>query len=204
MTGPVKPGRLVCVVGPSGAGKDTLIDAACAARPEIVRARRIITRPADAGGENHDAVDTAEFAARARSGQLLFMWQAHGLSYGISRDVLDHLRTGRTVLFNGSRMALPDMCRTCPDLRVLLVTADPETLAQRLLNRGRETETEIRNRLKRSTYRLPDGIAHDVIRNDGPPEIARDRILAALADRGLSQKQNNPAVGIADPGTGCE
>jgi ABC-type glutathione transport system ATPase component len=37
-------GRLFAVVGPSGAGKDTLIDAGRAARPDLLIVRRVITR----------------------------------------------------------------------------------------------------------------------------------------------------------------
>lgn len=59
-------GRLVLVVGPSGAGKDTLIDYARSrleADPDFHFARRVITRPPSVG-EDHESVDVEEFRSR--------------------------------------------------------------------------------------------------------------------------------------------
>ena len=76
-------GRLIAVVGPSGVGKDTIMRAMIAARPGLRRVRRVITRPADPGGEGHEAVSEAEFAARLRDGGFALHWRAHGLRYGV-------------------------------------------------------------------------------------------------------------------------
>ncbi|MEQ8195988.1 MAG: hypothetical protein RIB59_16025, partial [Rhodospirillales bacterium] len=57
-------GSLILVVGPSGAGKDTLIDEVrkrFADEEKIVFARRCITRPPDAGGEDHVYLSRDDF-----------------------------------------------------------------------------------------------------------------------------------------------
>ncbi len=177
---PATPGRLIAVVGPSGAGKDTLIDAARAARPDLVIVRRVITRPADAGGEDFDGIAPADFARRREAGDFALSWDAHGLSYGIPARYLGEVRAGRTVIFNGSRAALPAALAAAPDLRVILVTAPVATLAARLAARGREPLAGIAARLGRAGFALPPGIAATEVVNDGPLATGLARFLAAL------------------------
>ncbi|GEM_PF-40634 len=171
-------GHLIAVVGPSGAGKDALIDAALAARPDLRRVRRVITRPADAGGEDHEAVDEAEFDRRRMRGAFAFHWKAHGLSYAIPHSALAPLNEGRLVIFNGSRAALAAAKAYNPSLAVVVITASDETLAQRLAARGRETRDEIAARLARGRFPAPPG-AH-IVENDRDLTTGVARFLAAL------------------------
>ncbi len=62
------PGRIFAIVGPSGAGKDTLIEAARRARPDLHIVRRVVTRPAEAGGEPYEGVTEEEFLRRRQAG----------------------------------------------------------------------------------------------------------------------------------------
>ncbi|MGQ0565656.1 MAG: phosphonate metabolism protein/1,5-bisphosphokinase (PRPP-forming) PhnN [Gemmobacter sp.] len=169
---------IFAVVGPSGAGKDTLIAGALAARPDLRLVRRVITRPTQAGGEDYDGVTEAEFAARKARGDFALDWQAHGLHYGIPAA---QVAGPGDVIFNGSRAALPAAQARFPDLVVILVTAPDAVLAARLAARGRETAEVIRDRLSRAAFRLPPGVAATTVLNDTTPEAGIARMLAALA-----------------------
>ena len=165
---------LICVVGPSGAGKDTLLDAArreLAGDPRFRFVRRVITRPADAGGEDHEAVTAAEFAQR----DFALQWRAHGLRYGIPAEAIED---GVAVVASVSRTVIAGAAGRHV-VRVIEVTAPPEGLAARLASRGRESVADIAARLARNVA-LPPGIAVETVVNDGSLEAGIARFVAAL------------------------
>ncbi|KGJ04827.1 ribose 1,5-bisphosphokinase [Paracoccus halophilus] len=166
----------VAVVGPSGAGKDTLIAAALAARPDLSPLRRVITRPADSGGEDFEGVSPGEFARMRAEGRFLLDWQAHGLSYGLPRDAF----YGGPKLINLSRRILPRAAAALPGLRVIHVSARPEILAQRLAARGREDAAQIAARIARDVGDLPLDLPVIHIDNSTTIEAATADFLAAL------------------------
>ena len=169
---------LVLVVGPSGAGKDSLLDAARAALADDPRyrfVRRAITRPAEAGGEAHEALTAAEFAAR----NFALRWRAHGLDYGIPEDIEADLASGRIVIANVSRAVIADAASRFP-VRVIAVTAPAAILAARLAGRGRETAADIAARLARDVT-LPDGVPVETVMNDLTLADGVARFLAALS-----------------------
>lgn len=168
---------LVLVVGPSGAGKDTLLAAArarLAGDPRIRFVRRVITRPAEAGGEDHEAVTEAEFSSRDHALQ----WTAHGLHYGIPADIATDLAQGRVVVANVSRGVIAEAAARFPT-RVVEVTAPPHILAARLAARGREDAEDVARRLTRIVS-LPDGIDVRRVVNDGTLDDGIARFMAAL------------------------
>ncbi len=173
-------GRLIAVVGPSGAGKDSVIAGLVAARPGLAAIRRAITRAPEAGGESYDALTPEEFAARKAAGEFALSWGAHGLYYGIPRTALAPLEEGRDLLCNLSRGVLTTAAQTVPRLTVLHITASPATLARRLAARGRESEADIADRLSRQTDPLRDGLDIITVANDGPLQQTVTAASAAL------------------------
>ena len=136
-----------------------------AAMPQVHLARRLITRPAHNDSEDYDSVTDTDFAVLRQAGHFLFHWQAHGLFYGVPASVLHRVGSGATVLFNGSRTALPAMRQIYPDLRVFVIAVSPDVIAERLHKRGRETASEITKRLQRQVD-FTDQTA-EIINNDG-------------------------------------
>jgi ribose 1,5-bisphosphokinase len=180
-------GRLFVVVGPSGAGKDTLLAGATARRPDLHWARRVITRPAAAGGEPYEAETPEGFARRLGQGEFALHWQAHGLDYGVPARELAPRRSGRDVVMNGSRGAIGAILAAIPKARVIVVTAPPALLAARLAARSRETAADVAARLSRAGFDLPQGLAAEVVMNDASPEQGIARLLALLSPADLQQ-----------------
>src|SRR5258708_19895881 len=113
LKGGIGRGRLMLVVGPSGAGKDTLISlarAACADDGTIVFARRVVTREATAS-EDNEQVSLEAFQQSCADSAFAMHWEAHGHSYGLPRAIVDDIRAGRTVVANVSRTVVQAMRR---------------------------------------------------------------------------------------------
>lgn len=172
---------LILVVGPSGAGKDTLMDGArarLAGDPKFVFATRDITRPRDAGGEAHNQVSIEEFEARRAQGTYALHWGAHGLFYGIPIGIEADLAAGRTVIANVSRGVLTQAAARY-NTTVLSITAPIETLAARLAARGRESREDIARRLAREMT-LPAGLNVATVSNDSTVETGVARVVEII------------------------
>jgi ribose 1,5-bisphosphokinase len=176
-------GRLVYVIGPSGAGKDSII-AYARQRLEADRhvfARRYITRPADSGGEDHIAITRTDFERDCGAGRFALSWRGNGLGYGVGTEVDPWLDSGRHVILNGSRGYLSSAAARYPTLLPVLITIDPAVLRQRLAARGRESPAEIEARIQRALEL--DAIDHPglaVIANNGPLAEAGEAFVALL------------------------
>ena len=170
-------GTFVAVVGPSGAGKDSVIDVVrkrFAAELSVVFPRRIITRP-DGPGEDHRAVTDTEFAELANVGAFALAWRAHGLDYGIGIEVAAQVADGAVAVVNVSRTVLAVLPQRFPRFAVVRVTVSDEVRRARLAQRGREDHTAVVARLARPDP-APDHLIHLEIVNDGTVEEAGARL----------------------------
>jgi ribose 1,5-bisphosphokinase len=172
-------GRLIYVVGPSGAGKDTVLSWVkqhLTGGAPVMFARRAITRPAFPGGEAHLPMTPEEFFAAQAHGDFAMSWRANGQCYGIGAEIRIWLASGLTVVVSGSREYLPNAMRDFPDLEVAVITAPQSVLRTRLQSRGRESGPIIEQRLNRQFALPPARVSLEVV-NDGDPAHAGRALL---------------------------
>lgn len=187
-------GVLILVVGPSGVGKDTLLDGArraFAGNKRFEFPQRYITRPAAYGGEAHIPVSNETFDDMKRDGKFALHWSAHGFQYGISADVLDRMARGVAVIVNVSRTVIAPARAQIAPMHAVYITASSEVIAARLKVRGRESSAQIQERARRDVGGVPEDAISFV--NDRPVSES----IAAFTDL-LAELAGNPhkAAGI--------
>lgn len=171
----IGPGVFVPVVGPSGAGKDSVMDFArdaFAQNGRIHFARRVITRPASPEAEDHDTLSEDDFRAAQRRGVFALSWGSHGLLYGIPSEVDDLICNRGVVIANLSRASVAEAKTRYANVMPVLITVSPHIMALRLAARGRESAADIKARIARNTsYSAFDEDCHP-IDNSGELEEA--------------------------------
>ena len=171
-------GTLFLIVGPSGAGKDTLMLAArneLEADEHFIFPKRVVTRAASET-EDNQGIDAASFDAQERAGAFALSWRAHGNAYGVPRSIEACLERGEHVVINVSRDVIAEARAKFKPCKVVLVTAKPDVLAARLKSRGRESEGDIAERLARERQVVADAS----IDNSGTESAGATFFVAAL------------------------
>ena len=180
--------NLFYVIGASGSGKDSLMNYARNNMPDdapVLFAHRYITRPADAGGENHVALSTREFERRKELGCYAMHWFSHETHYGIGKEINTWLSHDLDVVVNGSRGFLQEATELFPNLVPVLISVDPVILSDRLYARGRESSDQIRKRLIQA-IELEKDVKHNQllkIENNSSISEAGNQLLNAILNR---------------------
>ena len=188
--------KLIYVMGPSGVGKDSLLNwlrshvQTLQPKPALHFARRTITRAAGDATEDHEAIGQEDFAKLAQEGAFALHWQAHGLYYGVRRTEMTD-RSG-WVIVNGSRAYVQEARERCPGMTVLHVSAPENLVRQRLLSRQRETADEVEARVLRSqtaAVDLADGDLH-IVKDGSLVESEAALLLLLQSHTGLQLLQS--------------
>jgi ribose 1,5-bisphosphokinase len=178
-TGKIGPGRLILVVGPSGAGKDTLLGlarTACADDGNIIFPRRVVTREASSS-EDNEQMSPEAFRQALAQGKFAVNWEAHEHCYALPQTIDDDIRSGRTVVVNVSRTVVGDMRRAYTNVTVVSITAPSEVLATRLAMRARSSDGRIEQRLSRT---VDDASPDTTIVNVSSAEFHARQLVRAI------------------------
>lgn len=143
---------LLVVSGPSGSGKDSLVDALRAADPKLAYSVSATTRPPRAGeieGQHYWFVDRAEFERRRDAGDFLETREYAGNLYGTPRQPIeDALASGRDVIMKPEVNGAMAIKKIYPHaLLVFLTVPSTDVLRERLEQRKTETKETIEERV---------------------------------------------------------
>eukprot|EP01006_Ploeotia_vitrea_P011502 TRINITY_DN30633_c0_g1_i1.p1 TRINITY_DN30633_c0_g1~~TRINITY_DN30633_c0_g1_i1.p1 ORF type:complete len:211 (+),score=15.96 TRINITY_DN30633_c0_g1_i1:41-673(+) len=153
--GPV-PKAIYLTVGPSGAGKDTLLKGALKkiGDDSVVFCKRHITRDADKCEELENPVTKEDFERNRGNNMYMTHWDRHDTLYGIPYS---EIQPNKTLILNVSRGVIEEVNQKYTPhgtiVRVLRITASDHVLRERLVKRSEQTERkmapeEIEKRIK--------------------------------------------------------
>jgi len=153
--------QLVIISGPSGVGKDTIIDA-LRERPRDPDYHYVVTcttrhpRQGEVPGVSYQFLTTEAFDALREAGELLEFAEVHGNWYGTPRhEVADALAEGHDVILKIDVQGASAVKQRAPDaLLVFLVPPSMEELFQRLRSRATETADELEIRQRNAALEL--------------------------------------------------
>ena len=147
------PGLLFVVSGPSGAGKDTLVDALRARLPRLrysVSSTTRAPRPGEREGEHYFFLERDEFERRRSAGGFLEWREYNGNLYGTPRDFVEHTLTeGYDLVMKPEVNGALAVKKAFSDAVLIFLAPDRFShLRARLLARRTETNEEIAARLE--------------------------------------------------------
>jgi len=194
------PGALLVIIsGPSGVGKDTIIDALRARDPStggdyhyVVTCTTRAARPGEVPDVSYHFLSSEEFHALRDAGELLEANEVHGNWYGTPRaEVARELATGRDVILKidvqGARVVKE---RVPGALLIFIVPPSLEALFQRLRSRATETADELELRQRNAAIELARQGDYDQVVVNETGEI--DRTAAEIEAIIAQEKRRNP------------
>lgn len=178
------------ISGPSGVGKDTIIEAMQRRRPPHPR-HYVITvttrarRPQEIDGVNYHFLSIDDYRRLEEADGLLEASQVHGNCYGTPRDqVQSALKSGRDAILKIDVQGAHKVREKVPDvLLIYVVPPSFEVLRERLLGRCTETTAELEIRLRNAEYELSQQGAYDhvVVNETDQIDATAEEIDAVIA-----------------------
>lgn len=186
--------RLTVLSGPSGVGKDSVIELIRARSPWVWLSVSVTTRKMrdyEVDGVHYFFVDRAEFERMIASGQLLEWAEFAGNLYGTPRGPVEaRLRAGEPVLLKIDLQGARQVKAAMPEAQlVFLAPPSVEELKRRLIGRGTDDEETIRRRLAHADEELAAEREFDVTVVNDYVERAADELVGLLGSSFLTPAQ---------------
>ncbi|MFV2020864.1 guanylate kinase [Micromonospora sp. LOL_023] len=172
--------RLTVLSGPSGVGKDSVIELIRERSPWIWLSVSVTTRPMrdyEVDGVHYYFADRSEFERMAATGQLLEWAEFAGNLYGTPRAAVERrLQAGEPVLLKIDLQGARQVREAMPQAQlVFLAPPSVEELKRRLVGRGTDDEETILRRLAHADEELAAEQEFDVT-------VVNDQVERAAAE----------------------
>lgn len=178
-------GKLIVVSGPSGAGKDTLIQAALEAIPELTLIASATTREPRKGevdGRDHVFLSREEFERWTEEDRLLEWAEYSGNLYGTPKQsVQELLDSGRSVILRIELQGARQVKERRPDAVMVFVRAPSlEETRRRLESRATETSESVESRMATAVKEVAarDEFDYEIV--NGDREQARREMIEIM------------------------
>jgi guanylate kinase len=181
------PGLLFVVSGPSGAGKDTLVEGLKARRERLlysVSATTRAPRPGEREGTDYFFLEVEEFRRRLSESAFLEWREYNGNLYGTPRSfILEKLRDGYDIVLKPEVNGALALKRQFPDAVLIFIVPDKFShLRSRLEARRTESNEQIAARLEiaHEEFTYVRRFDYLVINEEAQPERAVDELEAIV------------------------
>lgn len=178
-------GFLLILSGPSGSGKDTVIDCLLKRDDQIVCSVSMTTRkprPGEQDGVNYFFVSKEEFERNIAQDEML-EWAKYGENYyGTPKTpILKWIAEGKTVILNIEVQGAGKIKEQMPEVRTMfLMPPSVQALRARLKGRGTESDEEIEKRIAIARYEISHAYDYDYIIVNNRLEDAVEGVLEVV------------------------
>ena len=198
------PGNVFVVSAPSGAGKSTLVQRLVQSVPDLIFSISFTTRKPRLGevdGRDYFFIDDEGFDAMVHDGGLVEWVQVYGHRYGTGRDWLHGvLATGLDVLLDIETTGALNLRRAIPDARMIFILPpSAASLEERLRSRGKDSDDQIRIRMKHARHEMEQYHAYDFLVMNDDLELAYRQLESVVyATRASRERMASAAQRILE------
>lgn len=194
-----KEGMLLLFSGPSGVGKDTVLDIVLNKDKNLQKSVSLTTREIrenEVDGKDYHFISTEEFENMISQGQVLEFAKYGSNLYGTPKAPVDKwLSEGKTVILKIEVQGASKIKELYPDsVAIFILPPSMKELENRLRSRGTENEDDIKKRLDIAREEVKRSKDYDFIVINDDLESASDNVLSIVKALDFSYKRMNNYV----------
>lgn len=178
-------GKLFVISGPSGVGKNTLLNRVMEKRDRVSYSISATSRPMRAkeiNGESYYFVSREEFEAMIRGDKLLEYAEYDGNYYGTPlRPILEATGRGDDIVMDVEVVGALKIKQRLPDAVLVFIKAPSfDEIRKRMLGRGDLSPQAMESRLNRAVWECENADKYDYVIVNDDLERACDELLAIM------------------------